>query len=212
MNYHVMKSTAISLSAVMAFAIILTLPVNGAAQKSTPPPSQDRSKTYEPSRELRGREANITLMEHGKDETVRLEAIQKQMNEDFARIQALNADLAGAYALSGSPDYNRILEGSTEIKKRASRLKNNLMLPPGEKEDYEEKIGGERSQDKLQSSITILNDLIKSFISNPIFKKDREIDYKLVAKARRDLDGIIEFSGRVSKTSEKMIKASEKSN
>jgi hypothetical protein len=195
-----------------AFALALLAPAPGLAQKQPPPPSQDRSQTYDMNQELRSREANITLMERGKTEAARKEAALKQMNEDFTRLQSLNVDIATAYAAGGTPDYRRVTEDSAEIRTRASRLKNSLMLPPTAKDEKREKLKEESGQDGLQGFITALDGLVKSFVSNPVFQKNTAVNYQQVAKARRDLDGIIEVSDRIKKAAERLGKSAANPN
>jgi len=158
------------------------------------------------------RETEATAMENKKDEALRRDAALKQMNEDFKRLQELNLDLSAAYPASGSPNYKRLSDDSAEIKTRASRLRNNLMMPPAAKEEKHEKIKEEPGQDPLQSSVMTLNVLIKSFASNPVFKKDTGVDHQQVSKARRDLDDIIEISDKLKKAAEKMSKSPGKTN
>lgn len=181
-----------------------------AAQKTPPPPSQDRTKTYDANSELRGRDANITLIERAKTEAENREAVLKQMNEDLDRIQALNAALVGAFVPNSSPDYTRISEDSAELKKRAIRLKSNLALPPTPKDEKHPKSKAE--QDQVQPLVGELNDLVKSFVASPLFTRNAVLDYQLLAKARRDLDGITELSERIRKTSDSLRKAVPKSN
>src|ERR1700755_764851 len=49
--------------------------------------------------------------------------------EDFEQLQVVNYSLAGA-AVKGAPlDYELIKRNASEVRKRASRLKTNLLLP-----------------------------------------------------------------------------------
>ncbi len=183
--------------AVAACAIVLTAAVPGKAQNIN---------------DYNRRETEATAMETRKNEALKRDATVRQMNEDFKRLQELNLDLSGACPASGSPNYKRLSDDSAEIKKRASRLRDNLMMPPAAKEEKREKIKEEPGQDPLKSSVATLNVLIKSFASNPVFRKDTGVDHQQVSKARRDLDDIIEISDRLKKTAEKMGKSPDKTN
>ena len=183
--------------AVAACAVVLTAAAPGTAQ------------------DINGytrRETEATAMENRKNEALKRDATVKQMNEDFKRLQELSLDLSGAYPASGSPNYKRLSDDSAEIKKRASRLRDNLMMPPAAKEEKHEKIKEEPGQDAVQSSVATLNVLIKSFASNPVFRKDTGVDHQQVSKARRDLDDIVEISDRLKKAADKMSKSPGKTN
>lgn|SRR5262249_41744306 len=170
-------------------------------------PNPNSLPAAETNREMRDREANITLMERGKDEAKNREAAQKQMNEDFQRIQTEDADMITAFTSANPPDYQKILDDAADIRTRATRLKNLLVLPPSGKEDKRKK---ERDADlDLQASMPLLSGTIKSFVSNPIFQQQagQPVDYRNVVKARHDLDEIIELSSKVRAAAEKMSKA-----
>ena len=202
--WHVLVTGAVLLIGIIPITSV-------SAQKAPPPPSQDRTRTYDANSELRTRDANITLMERTKTEAARRDAVQRQMNEDLERIQTLNASLVSAFA-PGTPDYTRISEDSAELKKRAIRLKNNLALPPVSKEQKEEKQKSKVESDQLQTLVPELNELVKSFVANPLFNKGSSVDYQLLAKARRDLDGIQELGEKIRKAADKIGKAAAKGN
>jgi len=134
-----------------------------------------------------------------------------QIREDFVRIQIVNNDLAQAVSRRGGLDLKVIANQASEIKKRAGRLKENLVLPEIE-EVFErsrpEEAGAEAGQ--LKSSLHTLDRLILEFVNNPIFKEAHIVDVQLSAKARRDLEDIIEVSDRVKKSSEKLKKFTQK--
>jgi hypothetical protein len=174
-------------------------------------PNPNSPPGAETNREMRDREANITLMERGKDEAKAREATQKQMNEDFQRIQSEDADMRTVFASPALPNYKKIYDDAADIKVRATRLKNLLVLPPSGKEDKRRK--ERESESDLKTSLPTLDEAIKSFVSNPIFHQQagEPVDYRDVSKARRDLDDIIEFSSRIAKTAQNLSKGSAKS-
>src|SRR5262249_43351557 len=129
------------LSCVGAALLIVILPGVAGAQARPNPNTLPGGET---NREMRDREANITLMERGKDEAKSREATQKQMNEDFQEIQTKDADMMTVFGSANPPDYKKISDDAADIKFRANRLKNLLVLPPSGKEDKRKK---ERSPD-----------------------------------------------------------------
>ncbi len=133
-----------------------------------------------------------------------------QIREDFWHIQLVNKDLAQAVLSSAALDPKFIAKSAAEIKKRAGRLKFNLMLPEPEKGTKRQKAQVGAEPEQLKSSLSALNELIAGFMSNPIFKSTGVVDAELSAKARRDLEGIIELSEGIKKSSERMNKAAQK--
>lgn len=90
------------------------------------------------------------------------------------------------------------------------RMRDYLVLPPTAKDEKAQKNRDESDTSQLRPALTTLNGLITSFVTNPLFKKDTSVDYTLVARARRDLDGIIDYSEKIRKSAEKMTKTVSK--
>ena len=132
-----------------------------------------------------------------------------EVNEDLSRLKALNEVVsAHAAATDQQLDYKSIVESVTEIRKRAMRLKTDLALPQESKENRTAKKEG--SGPSLQTALLGLNELLDSFLHNPIFSDSGAIDQELAAKARRDLEDIIVLSDKLRKSADKLNKASVK--
>jgi hypothetical protein len=129
-----------------------------------------------------------------------------QIREDFVRIQVVNNDLAAAVSRGGALDLEFVAKSASDIKKRAGRLKDNLALPEYESVFVVPEARGSAGA-QLKSSLVTLRDLIREFVMNPLFEKANLVDLQLAAKARRDLDDIIEVCGRVKKNSAELGKA-----
>jgi hypothetical protein len=134
-----------------------------------------------------------------------------QIREDFVRIQVVNYDLSDALSRSsssggGSLDLKFIAKSVADIKKRARRLKDNMMLPETENvfERPQMEVAPEAGQ--LKSSLSVLKKLIIGFVNNPIFRETNVVDVQLSAKAKHDLEDIIELSEQIKKSSEKLNK------
>ncbi|HJZ69640.1 MAG TPA: hypothetical protein VKF81_16060, partial [Blastocatellia bacterium] len=95
--------------------------------------------------------------------------------------------------------------------KRATRLKSNLVLPVIVA-DKKKKASGDIDDYHLRASLSELKQLMTSFLTNPVFYGDGSIDAKLQMQAARDLEGIIELSGKISKRAEKLQTTTAKSN
>jgi hypothetical protein len=106
-------------------------------------------------------------------------------------------------------DFKGIAEASSEIRKRAVRLKSTLPLPESENQEQSEqtlKGWNELDQGEVKLALKSMDDLIMSFVNNPIFQKPEIVDVQQSSKAKRDLEVIIKLSGKIKKSAEKMSK------
>jgi hypothetical protein len=88
--------------------------------------------------------------------------------------------------------------------KSAKRLRYRLALSASEEDPKRRKGEVGAAPEQLRSSLDLLGELITEFVNNPVFKDARTVDAKLLIKAGRDLDEIIELSSRVKQNSEKL--------
>lgn len=161
-------------------------------------------------RDINNREAEMSNLERqGKPASKRdPQMIMAEVNEDFDRLRAIDEEMQTTLSSKTALDYKHVADTSAEVKKRATRLKTNLTFPAG-KDERRQKIEDPGADLKL--SVAVLEGLIKSFITNPIFSDSGGLDAQLAGKAKRDLDNIIEFSDKVRKSAEKMSKNAGKS-
>lgn len=211
-NYAAMLTpSVVPIIRVAAFLLLLSTPILAQRNPSYPQPATKDNPRTNPA-EFNGRNENITLLERGKEEAVKKQTALAQMNEDFDGIQSADRDILSAVSTNDAPDYKRISEGLTDISKRAVRLKKNMALPPSTKEDKKKEKREEPDASELRPALISLNTLITSFVTNPIFKKETSVDATHLSQARRDLDGIIEFSEKVRKNVEKLDKPTTQPN
>jgi hypothetical protein len=168
--------------------------------------------------ELRERAFDLRMVE---EEARRHPAVRRaapklaiaQIREDFVHIQVVNYDLADAVSRGGGGDaldLKLVAKSVAEIRKLARRLKDNMALPETENvfERPPMEVGPEAGQ--LKSSLTVLRKLIVGFVNNPIFREANVVDVQLSAKAKHDLEDIIEVSEQIKKSSEKLSKLARK--
>jgi len=162
----------------------------------------------ENERDLNLRSWNLRILqlqhENQKDpKPVRRQALA-QLQNDFAHLQIANRTMLRAVLINNTVDPKFIGKSVSEIKKRAERLNTNLALPntEGINEISDAEINGEQ----LKPSVVRLGRLIFSFIDNPFFKEASVIDTHQTAKARRDLEEIIQLSERIKKSSDRLKK------
>ena len=139
--------------------------------------------------------------ERGKREEAERLAVA-QIKEDYERIQVVNNELAEAVANPAGGDLKLAAKFTAEIERRAGRLLSNLALPelPPDLERVRMPAGGEG---QIRPSLQMLSRLVNRFVRSPLFREVNVIDAQVSTRARRDLEGIIELSGRLKKESEK---------
>ena len=192
-------------------ALLIALPIQVAAQ-GRPTPSSGRPTPTARSpvdRDMYQREMNIKSLELDREKKSGIvgtpsDTTIKEVKEDFARIQDINAEMIRLYQSGSPPDYKRISQAMAEIKKRAERLRANLVLPSGKEVDQEHKGLAAKAG---RSPLLDLNELITSFVTNPIFTNVNTIDAELGANAKRDLESIVDLSDRICKSADKLSKS-----
>jgi hypothetical protein len=130
-----------------------------------------------------------------------------QIKEDYERIQVVNQDLAKATDASGELDLKLAAESAAEIRKRSERLLGNLALPELP-EDVERVRMPAEGEEQLRPSLVMLRRLVERFVRSPLFREVNVIDAQVSTRARRDLEGIVELSGRLKKYCERHDKGS----
>ena len=199
-----------SLCAAFALPLILSTPAPAQRGGSVgPSPGSARAR----ERGVIEHERQMRVMLNSKEaeqpgSQAQLEAIIEQTRQDFDRIQVVNKEMLRAAGANDRFDYKSIMEMTTEIRKRAKRLKDNTSLPPPADDQPSQKKQGEIGQQEMKGALLVLGDRIISFVMNPLFQSSNLIDVKLGAAASRDLETIIELSGQIRKSAEKLSKGS----
>ncbi|HEV8428980.1 MAG TPA: hypothetical protein VGQ41_13850 [Pyrinomonadaceae bacterium] len=172
----------------VVLGFIFTAVVLPSAQAQTP---NDQLETHIPPREhqeflRKAREGELVRPGNSQRQQLRL----SQIREDFRRIQLINAEKIRPALMTNTLDYKNIAKASSEIERRAVRLKSNLALPDsGEKTESLDGIA-----ESYLNQIKRLDKVIWNFVSNPLFRNTETIDVGLAAKASRDLREIIQVS------------------
>lgn len=131
-----------------------------------------------------------------------------QIKKDYEGLQISNNQLLRMLQ-TGAIDYELIVTAATDIKKRAGRLKLALRLPEPPINDKRVRFSDEVVSKSMKASILSLDALIMKLVSNSIFKDaGRIVDAENSAKARADIDSIIELCGKLRRGSEKLRSAS----
>jgi hypothetical protein len=134
--------------------------------------------------------------------------VLEQIRADFLRIQVVDRQLMRATSTPDTLDLAFVVKSAAEIRKRSGRLKRNLALP-GPTSVNRSMGAVEAKIEPLRSSLSVLSKLIEEFVSNPMFEQLKLVDAQLSAKARRDLEAVIDLSGEIKRSSEKLKAAAK---
>ncbi len=202
-------------------ACVFTLTADSARAQQTlpagPPPPGNRDPFGE-IRERQQREAQLRSAEMvGAVKTDRraAEAAAGQLREDFRNIQILRNKLVRHLQSDQPLDYKFIAGETSEINKRAGRLKTHLLraAPEGEKTEREKKEQEQQfeiADAQMSSALVTMCKRIDSFTESPVFKTLDVIDLKQSDKAGRDLRDIIQLSGGIKRAAERLSKTARK--
>jgi hypothetical protein len=135
-----------------------------------------------------------------------VQAIIAQVKQDFERIQVARNGIVRAAANGDRLDYKFISEVAGEIKKRASRLEDNLALPEPERNEKSGNNEVELDEMQIRAALLILCHRIESFVKSPLFETPGVIDVQHSTKASSDLESILKLSGSVRKSAERLKK------
>lgn len=136
-----------------------------------------------------------------------------QIADDYAQIQVINNKMMSAAMSARVPNYGKIAETTSEIGKRASRIKMNLPLPDDDSDDQGAKVAVYKSvvdPASLKASLLWLDGRIMSFVNNPIFQNTTVVEVGEAARAKRDLNTIVEISSRIAKDTKKLSKSDKR--
>jgi hypothetical protein len=181
-----------------------------ACGQGLPAPQGRSGRTDKIQRELQRqvemRLLEQALMEGSSRHVKRYEPqVLNQIREDFLQIQVIDREVIRAKALGDQLDLHLVTKSAGEIRKRSSRLKENLALPRSEAARADRsRVAVEATSEALRTSLAELSDLIEEFVSNPMFEQSKVVDPRLSAKARQDIEAIIELSKQIKRSSEKL--------
>ena len=132
----------------------------------------------------------------------KVEALMAQTEEDFNRILTLHNEIARALTSKSELNYQFVSEATAEIKKRASRVQSSLALGLSTEEAHE--LEKSSKDEPVKDSLVKLCNQIRSFVTNPSIENPNTINAEQMTKARRDLESVIQLSGRIKKDADKL--------
>jgi hypothetical protein len=140
----------------------------------------------------------------------KLQASINQIRQDFTRIQVVRNELVRALLKGSALNYRFVSDQTREIRKSAGRLKTDLRLyDPNSDEKIEQK-PVEVDQTHIKGELVKLCNTIFSFTENPALKSPDLVDLNNSARAKTDLQRIIDLSESISKGAEKLTEGPKK--
>jgi hypothetical protein len=181
-----------------AFGTILTLANLSKGQSSTgsfPGPA-----IREGNRSMDDYDRTINRMKNdAKATNERRRNLFPQIDEDFKRIQVIHNELARMIQPNKVLNYGRLVELTDDMKKRSSRLRENLALPEPEGTQSQHTHNKPVDEGDVKENIFVLHDIVVSFVANPIFKNLGVVDAKVIESASEGLQDIIRVSEEIKR-------------
>lgn len=201
------------------FFFALTSALAASAQAQAPPGSrlsEEQRARQMSDRDLAERELALRSIGKVKKVDVNVAPIEvslAKVKEDYEGIQVANNDILRMLAAGKGLDYKVIADSSSDIKKRAARLKSYIIALQLAKDDKKRRKNlDEIEPEGMKASLLSLDASIASVISSPIFTDfGKVVDTDNSNKARDDLDNIIELSERIKRSAELTIKSARAS-
>ncbi len=148
----------------------------------------------------------------------RLAAKYPEIKADYEQIQMSQDVIIKTYQGTGKIDYAQIGKSALEINTSAARLNGNLFPVPtveevegkndakkNEKAESAEKSAASTKPAKsVRDLIVELDNNIGAFATSPMFQNLRVVDAAVSAKAKAELEKIIEISAALNKEAQKM--------
>ncbi len=189
------------------------VPLNGAGAQQPPgPPPIDKSINAERARQQDMSSREWQLRNFGKEagrpsDRKQIEALMSQTEEDFNRILTLHNEIARALSSGENLNYQFVANATAEIRKRASRLQITLVMrePSKEKQDNNQEAHATNDA-QLKTGLVSLCKYIRNFVTNPIIETPNTVDAEHLAKARQDLESLIQLSGKIKKDADELNK------
>jgi cell fate (sporulation/competence/biofilm development) regulator YmcA (YheA/YmcA/DUF963 family) len=195
---------AICSPAVMALLLMANVAVGGQSLPNAPIVKDPKSE----SRQRQDREATLRSAEVGatmdKAKQRRAETDIEQIKQDYKRIQILRNEMAHIVLSNQAFDYKAISERAEAVGKSADRLKTHLLPKATEEKPAAQKRAVEFNQGEMKGALVRLCKLIDRFVENPMLKNPDVTDAQQALQAANDLLNIIELSGDVKRSAERL--------
>ena len=203
-----MKKTEVCRIAAISFCAFLFLAQSVAGQGGTAA-TQNPMGPFAHSMERRLAEQDLRSLplklRERRERNLSDPKILEQMNEDFLRIQALRAEMVGAFSTGGLITPEILKDLAAEVKRRSSRLRTMLALSEDPETD-EPKTESAKTVEALNDQAFNLCIEISRFTENPIFKSKGVLTAQHAGEADKTLGLVISLADSIRKESERLRK------
>jgi len=169
-----------------------------------------RSQTRQNNRTMDEYDRTLNLMKNdARAARERRRNLFPQINEDFQRIQMIHNEMVRMLQPDKGLNYDRLADLTDDMKKRGTRLRENLALPEPEKTGAERTHSEAVDEAHLKKTIADLHDVVVSFVANPLFKNLGVVDTKEVDAATKDLHNLIDLSDEIKRDAKTLGKSAK---
>ena len=193
MTYSRTRQLSIVVLMVLSFAVIAR--------------SQTGTQVLEGRRAMDDYDRDISRMKN--DATAvreRRQSLFPQINDDFQHVQVIHNELVRMLQSNKGLDYGRLADLSGDMKKRGTRLRENLALPQAQQTAAPAKRPDVTDDQQVRKDIVALHELVVSFVGSPLFKNLGVVDPKVMDQAKDNLDNIIILSEEIKKAAKLLDK------
>jgi hypothetical protein len=205
MKDHPATVAAKTLGLIAAFGFAIPI----MAQQGSPRPPNDvdpaRARFEDTSKremQLRG----LGNMPKAPADPKQLQALMAQVQQDFERILTIHNEIVHKITTNSILVADFVSDASAEIRKRATRLQTTLAFEKPDASEQNRDKWKQLNEGQMKEALVTLCKHIESFITNPIIKTPGTIDAEQSARARRDLEYIVQLSGNIKKTADSLSK------
>jgi hypothetical protein len=190
MNYSNFQKLSLLLLALLTFA--------GAAQaQMSPGPG---TAVRERQQAMDDYDRDISRMKNdAKAVRERRQSLFPQINDDFQRVQVIHNELVRMLQSKNGLDYGRLADLSGDLKKRGTRLRENLALSQTDQTASQTKHDDAVDDQHMRKDIVSLHDVVVSFVASPLFKNLGVVEAKVLDQTQHDLDKIIDLSDEIKR-------------
>ncbi len=210
MKHHPLNLIAGRALLTTATAVLLILVADPVRAQRPMQPADVTNQERKRQQEQNQREwqlRNLANQPEAAKDPRRVQAVMAEVEQDFKRILILHNELARTLSPYKTLHYDLVSQAAGEIRRRAARLQKTLALAKPEDEQNQER-HQEFTDAQMRDAVTRLCKQIKSFITNPIIEQPGTVNAQQLTKARHDLQDVIELSGNLRKSADRLKKTS----
>jgi hypothetical protein len=208
LNIIAIAGQALLITAIAWLVILVAEPV--MAQNPTQPvdvTNQERNRQQQQNQREWLLRNLANQPEEAKDPR-HVQALMAEIEQDFKRILIRHNELARSLSPGKTLDFDLVSEATAEIRKRAAHLQTTLALTRRDDEQNEDR-HQEFTDTQMRDAVTRLCKQIKSFVTNPVIESPGTVNAQQLTKARHDLQDVIDLSGNLKKSADKLKKTSQ---